>query len=107
MNTATAQPGHGDAGHIVLNGQRLELEEHPTDFSVQGSSPTLREEAMTDSVETARLAHDMTRARATAPKSRDILMADVRKETVSHPIYKVKDTDEEIVINDTIILTLR
>lgn len=107
MNRPSTKPGHGDAGHIVLNGQRLELEEHPTDFSVQGSSSTLKEEARSEAVVTARLAHNMTRARAADPKSRDTLMTDVRKETVAHHIYKVKDTDEEIVINDTIILSLR
>jgi subtilisin family serine protease len=90
-----------------MNGQRLELVQHPTDFSVIGRSNVLSDASISTQTETRRLSANMARVRAKDSKSRDQIMDAVREETVAHHIYQVKDTEEEIVIDNRILLTLR
>ncbi len=106
---------------IVLNGKSLRLEQHPTDFSMIGASPTLSELASRRSTDDspaaeatvapplamAPLTTNLTRVRTAGEDERNQLMDEVRKETVAHHIYQVADTKEEIVIDDRIFLTLR
>lgn len=100
-------PSKPDFGnYVVLNGQKIKLKEHPTDFSVQASNETLDEDERTYQG-VARLSPGMSRARAKDPKDRDSLMDGVRRDTVAHHIYMVDGTNEEIVIDEDIIITLR
>lgn len=99
-----SKPNFGN--YVVLNGQKLRLKEHPTDFSVQASNETLEQDERTYQG-VARLSGGMSRARAKDPTDRDSLMDGVRRDTVAHHIYMVNGTNEEIVIDENIILTLR
>ena len=49
----------------------------------------------------------LTRASAEDSETRDRAMDEVRQRRVAHHIYRVKDTDEEIVIDDRVIVELR
>ncbi|HKI02262.1 MAG TPA: S8 family serine peptidase [Thermoanaerobaculia bacterium] len=97
----------GSADFIVLNGQRLELIEHPTDFSMIGPSRAL-ESAVEDGEAGVRpLSRGISRVRAEDAQNRDALMDTVRQENVAHHIYQVAATGEEIAIDNRILLTLR
>lgn len=104
---ATGQPaasGGGRGDYIVLNGQQVALKKHDTDFSVMTDSVTPE---IANLEKTARLSHNLTRARARGATERDQAMHAVRARHVAHHIYQVADTGEEIVIEDRIILNLR
>src|SRR5688572_9470700 len=79
-------PSRGLGSYIEMNGQRLELVHHPTDFSVIGRSNTMSEAAVGAQTETRRLSANMARVRAKDTKSRDKIMDAVREETVAHHI---------------------
>ncbi|MEM7205291.1 MAG: S8 family serine peptidase [Planctomycetota bacterium] len=98
------KPAYGD--YVVLNGQRLTLKEHPTDFSVQAPVESLEGDHR-DYEGVTRLSDRMSRARGANARDRDALMDSVRGDTVSHHIYVVDGTDEEIIIDENIILSLR
>ena len=91
--------------YIVLNGQRLELKKHPTDFSVLTDPEVVR--AVPDVEGAARLSRHMARATAGSARARDRAMDEVRKTEVAHHIYQVEGTGEEIIIDDRIILELQ
>lgn len=93
--------------YIVLNGQRLELEHHPTDFSVLAPSSRVEDIGVMDEVDVQPLAKDMTRIHVKSTASRDEVINTVRQRSVAHHIYRVTNTDEEIVIDNRILLTLR
>jgi subtilisin family serine protease len=98
----------GDFGsYIDMNGQRLKLVQHPTDFSVIGRSNALNDASKAGRAEAYKLSANMSRVRAGDSDSRDKLMDEVREETVAHHIYKIADTDEDIVIDNRIFLSLR
>ncbi len=102
---ATAKPT--DYGsYVVLDGEKLKLKQHPTDFSVQATAKGLDEDGNEYAGLTG-LADGVSRARAKNGKDRDALMDSVRSRSVAHHIYLVANTDEEIVITDRLILTLR
>ena len=101
---AAQKPDFGN--YIVLNGRKLQLKEHETDFSVQATRKKLQDDDR-EYMGVAALSSVMSRARGKDPRDRDSLMDSVREETVAHHIYTVEETDEEIVIDETIILTLR
>jgi subtilisin family serine protease len=92
---------------IVVNGKRLNLKHHATDFSVISPEFAIRGELKRDAQRTQPLTDRITRFRARDPRERDELMTKVRREKVAHHIYTVQDTDEEIVIDDRIIVELR
>jgi subtilisin-like proprotein convertase family protein len=101
---ATARRRRGYGGYIVLNGQRLELEEHATDFTVMAAPEELDAATLG---ELTRVATRRTRARAASSNARDRAMDEVRKGNVAHHVYRVQATGEEICIDDKIILNLR
>lgn len=103
---APPPPGAG-GDYIVLNGQRLNLDHHPTDFSVTAPTETLAAVERTAGVTAKRIAMNVTRMRAPSNNARDTLMDDVRREAVAHHIYTVQGTGEEIVIDERIFLTMR
>lgn len=91
--------------YVVLNGQRLELKKHPTDFSVQADPDEVRQAPNVE--DATRLSRHMARAMADSARVRDNAMAEVRKNSVAHHIYQVEGTGEEIIIDDRIILELQ
>ena len=102
----TNQPAnHGQ--HIILNGQRVVLKQHPTDFSVVAAPSAIDDKQLKKAARADRLSDTMTRMSAEDAPSRDKLMDEVRKQRVAHHIYSVADTDEEIIIDDRIIVELR
>ena len=90
--------------YVVLNGQRLELKKHPTDFSVQADPDEVRQAPNVE--DATRLSRHMARAMADSARVRDNAMAEVRKNSVAHHLYEVEGTGEEIVIADRVILEL-
>lgn len=100
----SSKPDFG--GYIVLNSQKLKLGEHPTDFSVMAPKNALDQDEQ-NYQQIAPLTSGLSRARAKNPGDRDALMDGVRKQSVAHHIYTVEGSNEEIVINDTVILALR
>jgi subtilisin family serine protease len=91
--------------YVVLNGQRLELKKHPTDFSVLADPEQVRDKPNVEGA--ARLSRHMARATAESARVRDRAMAEVRRTEVAHHIYQVEGTGEEIIIDDRIILELQ
>ncbi len=90
--------------YIDLNGQHIELEKNPTDFTL------IRDTEIPDldkSVTQNKISNNMFRLTSADEEDRDILMTELRETNVAHHIYKVKGTDEEIIIDDCIILKLR
>jgi subtilisin-like proprotein convertase family protein len=92
--------------YVILNGEKFKLTEHPTDFSVQSTAGDLDADAH-DYQGVARLSDGLSRARGEDGANRDDLMDAVRSDTVAHHIYMVDGTDEELIINDRVILTLK
>jgi subtilisin family serine protease len=104
-----------------MNGKRMELEQHPTDFSVLAPAEQLARAI--EAPETARYEEIKNKVKAEAPvqplsagiarmqakdaKSRDEVMDEVRRESVAHHIYRVAGTGEEIAIDNRIFLTPR
>ncbi len=99
-------PKNEHGNYIVLDGQKIVLKKHPTDFSVQAPVSRLEEDANRYQG-VARLSGGMSRARGKDKVDRDALMDTVRQASVAHHVYQVEGLDEEIVINDRLILTLR
>ncbi|WP_299624061.1 S8 family serine peptidase [Pelagibius sp.] len=91
---------------IVLNGQKIPIQEHETDFSVHASKRHLEQDPR-DYQDVASLSESMARARGKDTRDRDSLMDSVRKESVAHHVYLIEGTNEELIIDDTVILTLR
>ncbi len=104
QKNAAPKPNFGN--YIVLNGKKLQLKEHETDFSVHASLEELEKDKR-NYHDVARLSTAMSRARGKDHNDRDSLMDGVREEAVAHHIYLVDGTDEEILIDKNIILTLR
>lgn len=97
----------GSADYIVLNGQRVELTEHPTDFSVLGPSNVLERAVEEGQAGEQPLARGISRASAIDEQSRDTLMEEVRQENVAHHIYQVASTGEELAIDNRVFVKLR
>ncbi len=101
----SATKNNGDFGsYIVLNGRRLELEHHDTDFSLM-VRPEMLEALKLERAEA--LSPNVARVRTDNSRERDKAMADARKKNVAHHIYKIRGTDEEVIIDNKIILSLR
>lgn len=119
MNRKPAAPGRGD--YIVLNGKRLALEQHPTDFSVLTPAHELTATLTAPQTEVQRafkamvsavvpvkpLTADIARVQVQDAQSRDQAMAEIRQENVAHHIYRVSGTQEEVTIDNRILLTLQ
>ncbi len=106
MAKKKAAAGGKHGGFIVLNGEKIKLKEHATDFSVFAASKALADDDRAYQA-VAPMSATRSRVRCSDSADRDAVMDSVREETVAHHIYVVDGTDEEVVIDDTIILTLR
>ena len=95
--------------YIVLNGQRLELDHHDTDFTVLAPSSDISEEIRTrHPLKVSEVASRLTRIVSGSSAERDDSMDEVRKNNlVAHHVYAVHDTGEEVVIDDRLFLHLR
>lgn len=91
-----------ESDYIVLGGRRLAVRRHPTDFSVRGS--TTFPDAF--QVRLRSVSRDVTRVEAATAAERDRLMGEARKSGIAQPVYTVVGTDEEIVLDDRVLLTL-
>ena len=100
----TKQKTYGN--YLILNGERIALKHHATDFSVQRAKESLKQDD-TQFQDATRLAPHMSRVRATSAGERDSMMKDLRSRSVAHHIYLVEGTDEEVIISDRIVLSLR
>ena len=92
--------------YLVINGKRLNLKHHPTDFSALAREATLGEQAAHHDLAMQPLAADVTRLHAHDRQERDVAMGEIRQETVAHHIYEVEETGEEIIIDDRILVRL-
>lgn len=106
----TKDNSSGDFGtYIVLDGKRRRLLHHPTDFSVKAPPLDVGSripEAFNATVQ--QLAMGMTRVISIEDQTDD-LMFELRQDNnkVTHHIYRLDDTCEEIIITDHIFLTLQ
>ncbi|MBN1341873.1 MAG: S8 family serine peptidase [Phycisphaerae bacterium] len=104
MNPGGGVPASDGGNYIDLNGKRLRLEKHPTDFTVIAPSSRLPEAVRRSDLPTERMSDNLTRVTAT---DRDGMMHQVRRERVVHHVYLVPETGDEILIDDRIFLHLR
>lgn len=106
----TKENSSGDFGtYIVLDGKRRPLHHHPTDFSVKAPPVDVgRRIPKAFNAKVQQLALGMSRVIASADQT-DELMAELRQDNnkVTHHIYSLGDTGEEIIITDHIFLTLQ
>ncbi len=102
MSSASSSPS-SEGDYIVMNGRRLDLDKHPTDFTVVGQSTALPSESIQDRRPVAR---NVTRVQARPGADVDEVMSRARQDAIAHHVYLIKGTGEEIVIDDRIILTL-
>lgn len=104
MTDKTPKSEKDYGSHVVLNGQRLSLTKHPTDFSVMAEPGQIDPAPFQ---EVASISPSLLRASAADSSQRDQLMETVREKNIAHHIYRVDGTDEELVIDDRIFLTLQ
>ncbi|MEL6898418.1 MAG: hypothetical protein AAFP90_20165, partial [Planctomycetota bacterium] len=90
--------------YCVVNGVRIELEQHPTDFSVLMKPETAQAELTQSPVDVSAVGPEISRCAATSKMKRDDVMSDVRQLHVAHHIYRDRETDQEYVIDDHIFL---
>lgn len=93
---------YGD--HCYINGMRIDLAEHETDFTV--NSPIARLQPALDSSEVTLepLSDVQVRATARTKSKLGAVMRQVRENHVAHHVYVNPDTDQEIVIDDKLFL---
>jgi hypothetical protein len=94
--------GHG-YDYIVLDGQRLDLERHPTDFLVDAGSAIPSSPALTASWMVAR---GLLRVRTASPGETGGLMEQARAHGFARHVYVNAKTGEELLIGDRIVLEL-
>ncbi len=95
-----------DDNYIVLNGKKLMLREHPTDFSALATESDIKDKVAKESLKSVPLARKMTRLTTSNSEVRDNSMKVIREKMVAHHIYQVEGTEEEVVIDDRIFLRL-
>src|SRR5205085_8046848 len=86
------------------------LMHHLTDSSVIGKPGAFRKDYGCRRVKLGQIGPNLTRVSARNDRRRDILMEEVRQQDpkyVVHHIYNLKDTGDEVLIDDHILLTLR
>lgn len=88
--------------YAIINGKRIELDEHATDFSIL-ATPENIDQASIDA-ELENVSPNQTRAKAKSSSTRDTSMNEIRKHNVAHHVYIEKDSQQEMVINDRIFL---
>ncbi len=90
--------------YCKVNGVRIELAEHETDFSIVASIDAIASDLGGLELGSMQVGAGLTRAKAKNKTSRDLSMKEVRKQNVAHHIYIEKGTDQEFVINDHIFI---
>ena len=96
--------------YAIINGTKVLLRKHATDFSVLASSAATAATAREQSLVSQALNPTMTRLTSTDStdsQRRDVAMEDIRTRFVAHHIYEREDTGEEIVITNRILLRLK
>ncbi|MEM9364417.1 MAG: S8 family serine peptidase [Planctomycetota bacterium] len=88
--------------YCTVNGIRIELEEHPTDFSIHATADSLDGSALDLSVED--ISANYSRSTAKSRAGRNKVMEEVRKRNVAHHVYVEKDSKQEFTINDRIFV---
>lgn len=100
-----------DSGsYIIVDNKVWGLSRHPSDFSVEEECEAVqsRISSSDDNPQAAvkKLAIGMCRVSVEEQGKRDILMQNVRQQSVAHHIYQIEETGEEIKITDRINLVL-
>ena len=90
-----------------VNGVRIELVEHETDFSILASPDAVEAETRSLGLDSAAVSKGMTRSKSKKAADRDSSMAEIRKHNVAHHVYVEKDGDQEFVINDHIFVRVK
>src|SRR5437868_415265 len=96
--------------YMMLNRKTKALTHHPTDFSVIGKPEDFKKNYSRRRIKLRQIGTNLTRVSARNSARRDVLMDDVRQQDpkyVAHHVYKFQDTDDEVLIDDRILLTLR
>lgn len=93
---------HGE--YITLNGVRIKLKKHPTDFTVLGHSEILSKQ---NKGKSKNISSNMTRISTADYQECEQLLSEARQDSVAHHVYQVEGTGEEIIITDRILLNLR
>jgi len=91
--------------YAIVNGVRIELKLHETDFSILATADSIDSESVDADLEGISASH--TRASAKNQTSRDRSMNEVRKKNVAHHVYVEQETQQELVINDRIFLRVK
>lgn len=94
------------ASYVVINGKRLNIKQHKTDFSVMSPSSVVGADAERLGVEASEISPSLTRMTASSSAARDGAMDDLRKRRVAHHIYEVQNTGEELVMDDHVFLQM-
>jgi len=98
----------GIGEYMVINGKRIELVHHKTDFQIQGSENDLRASGELESLQTESASPNVTRVRAGTASERDNAIDAVRERNlVAHHVYESSETGEELLIDDHVLLRLR
>lgn len=91
--------------YAVINGVRVALEPHATDFSILASEDDIDSDAA--KLKLQNMSSSQTRATAESSSSRDRSMGEVRKKNVAHHVYVDQASKQEMVINDRIFLRVK
>ena len=90
----------------VINGFKVPLRKHPTDFSALASSADMKVTAGEQSLALTALTPTMTRLSSPDVQRLDSAMEGVRARFVAHHIYEREDTGEELFITNRVLLRL-
>ena len=93
--------------YCKINGVRIELVEHETDFSILASPDIVEVEARSLGLDSIAVNKEVTRAKAKNAEVRDSSMEEIRKRNVAHHVYVEKDGDQEFIINDHIFVRVK
>ena len=104
MAKKTSKKTEDYGSYCVVNGVRIELEEHVTDFSVLASPDSIESETRNLGLRSSEVSRNLTRASAESANARDEAMTEMRKQKVAHHVYVEKGGDQEFVIDDHIFL---
>lgn len=90
-----------------INGVRIELDEHETDFSILAAPEAVEAETKNLGLDSVLASKGVTRSRAESMVNRDSSMAEIRKHNVAHHIYIKKDSGQEFIVNDHIFVRVK
>ncbi|MGA9768448.1 MAG: S8 family serine peptidase [Blastocatellia bacterium] len=102
----TSNDTHGR--YLKLYEKEQPLLQHPTDFTVIGNAEDIKTEFPELHANVQQVAANISRV-SVEDKDRDRLMMQVRQgksQYVAHHVYKLPDSNDEVMIDDRIVLTL-